>query len=581
MTSKQLYIRLLKYALPYWKVLTTSTILLVLLAAMEPIFPALLKPLLDDGFGEKDKELIALIPAAIVLLFFAKGALSFTASYLNGWTSNHVVNDIRKDAYKRMLHLPTAFYDHHGAGELTARSIHHVGNMTTAATQTVVTLVRDSVTILGLLIWLLWADWKLTLLVFVMFPLIWIAIRYFNKRMRRFTKISQVSMERITNLAEESINNNRVVKIFNTENHEKQKMFSAIENFRKVTMKVLVAESALTPISQLIVAISISLILNLSLSQTDSYANSAGGFVAFLTALLLLLPPIKRLTDVSSVIQRGLAAAESVFSLIDEETESNTGKILLEPHKPRKIELKSINFSYPTKESLALKNITLSISPGETIALVGASGSGKSTIASLLTKLYAPPPGAIFIDDIDITELSIQSLRSEISVITQETRLFNETIFYNVTYGDQEPDVEKANEALRLAHATEFTSKLANGIQEQVGPNGSRLSGGQRQRLAIARTFYRDPSLLILDEATSALDNESEALVQESLRTLFKNRTSIVIAHRLSTIRDADRIVVMQDGQIAEIGTHEELIHAKGPYHTLYSLSSAGNKNFL
>jgi len=575
MTSKQLYIRLLKYALPYWKALSLSTLLLILLAALEPVFPALFKPLLDEGFGEKNQDIIALIPFAIVFLFLLKGILGFSASYINSWTSNYIVNEIRKDAYSRMLRLPASFYDFHGVGELTARSIHHVSAMTAAATQTIVTLVRDSFTIIGLIAWLLWADWKLTLIVFAMFPLIWMAIRYFNRRMRRFTKKSQISMEEITNLAEESISNSRIVKIFNTLEHEKNRMFSALEQFRKINMKVMIAESALTPTSQIIVAISIAIILSIAINQSDSYANSAGGFVAFLTALLLLLPPIKRLTDVSSIIQRGLAAAESVFSLIDEPIEPNDGSRSLTPNKPRKIELRSLDFQYPIKEQNALSSLTLTITPGETIAIVGPSGSGKSTLASLLTRLYAPNRQQLFIDDVDINDLSLASLRSEISTITQETRLFNESVLYNVTYGDHSPNLDRATESLHLAHAMEFVAVFPSGLHENIGPNGSRISGGQRQRIAIARTFYRNPSLLILDEATSALDNESEVLVQKALHKLFKNRTSIIIAHRLSTIRDADRIVVMKNGSIIEVGQHDELMNIGGVYTTLQKLSNS------
>jgi len=573
MTSKQLYIRLLKYALPYWKALLVSTLLLILLAALEPVFPALLKPLLDEGFGEKNPNIIAMIPIAIVALFLIKGVLSFSASYINAWTSNHIVNVIRKDAYNRILQLPASFYDFHGVGELTARSIHHVSAMTAAATQTVVTLVRDSFTIIGLLAWLLWADWKLTTIVFVMFPLIWISIRYFNRRMRKFTKQSQISMESITNIAEESISNNRIVKIFNALKHERKRMFFALEGFRKVNMKVMVSESALTPTSQLIVASSIAIILSIAINQTDSYANSAGGFIAFLTALLLLLPPIKRLTDVSSIIQRGLAAAESVFSLIDEQIEIDSGSKKLIPHKPRKIELNSLNFRYPSKNRRALKDLCLTIKPGETVAIVGPSGGGKSTLVSLLTRLYKPEKNQVFIDGIDIDDLSLSSLRSEVSIITQETRLFNASILYNVAYGDPSPDFEKATNSLRLAHAMEFVENLPNGIEEIIGPNGAQLSGGQRQRLAIARTFYRDPSLLILDEATSALDNESEVLIQQAFQNLFKNRTSIIIAHRLSTIRDADRIVVIKNGEIVEIGKHNELMGSGGVYANLQQLS--------
>lgn len=573
MTSKQLYIRLLKYALPYWKALLVSTLLLILLAALEPVFPALLKPLLDEGFGEKNPNIIAMIPIAIVALFLIKGVLSFSASYINAWTSNHIVNMIRKDAYNRILQFPASFYDFHGVGELTARSIHHVSAMTAAATQTVVTLVRDSFTIIGLLAWLLWADWKLTIIVFVMFPLIWISIRYFNRRMRKFTKQSQISMESITNIAEESISNNRIVKIFNALNHERKRMFFALEGFRKVNMKVMVSESALTPTSQLIAASSIAIILSIAINQTDSYANSAGGFIAFLTALLLLLPPIKRLTDVSSIIQRGLAAAESVFSLIDEQIEIDSGSKKLTPHKPRKIELNSLNFRYPSKNRRALKDLCLTIEPGETVAIVGPSGGGKSTLVSLLTRLYKPEKNQVFIDGIDIDDLSLSSLRSEVSIITQETRLFNASILYNVTYGDPSPDFEKATDSLRLAHAMEFVENLPKGIEEIIGPNGAQLSGGQRQRLAIARTFYRDPSLLILDEATSALDNESEVLIQQAFQNLFKNRTSIIIAHRLSTIRDADRIVVIKNGEIVEIGKHNELMGSGGVYANLQQLS--------
>lgn len=572
MNSYQLYARLLKYVLPYWKALALSFVLMTLLAATEPLFPAMMKPLLDEGLTKQDPAYIQWIPIALAALFLLKGILSFTASYASSWVSNHLVTDIRNDIFKHMIHLPTYFFDTNSSGKVSTRVVHHVNGVTTAATQTLTVLVRDSLTITGLIAWLLWLDSHLTLITLLMFPVIAYIILFFNKRLRKVVSEAQRINEGLTHIAEESCSNNRIVKISNAEQFEIEKFSRQNNQQRQYSMKTMIAEGAVTPIIQLLVALSISIILAISLNSNSTATSSAGGFMSFLTALMLLLPPIKRLTGITSVIQRGLAAAESIFSLIDEPAERKHHDTNNQLINKGDIQLNNVTFSYPESSNPALDAITLTIHPGQHVALVGQSGSGKTTITSLLSGFYDLEDGQIEIDGIDINRLTLKALRESISLVSQDVRLFDDTISYNVSYGDRQPNPTRVEEALRAAYAWDFVQKHQAGVQMQVGQNGIRLSGGQRQRIAIARAFYKDSPILILDEATSALDTESEKQIQAALIKLMEKRTTIMIAHRLSTIQHADQIIVMDHGKISEQGTHQELIEKGGLYSHYHQL---------
>ena len=571
LNSRALYFRLMTYVRPYWKVLTTSVVLLALLAITEPVLPALLKPLLDEGFTNHNEEFIQWIPIALVVLFLLRGALGFTSKYASSWVANRVVTDLRQAMFEHTLFLPTRFYDQHSSGRLASHIATNPQQVTVSATMALTVLIRDTLTILALMGWLLWLNWQLTSITLILFPLIILTVRYFNKRLRKVSRSSQHALADITHMIEEAVSNNRVVKIFTAEDFEKTRFQHANEKHRGLAMRTTVAQSAVTPLVQLLSSLSVSMIIAIALQGENHNQVTAGEFVSFLTSLLLLLPPIKRLTDVTSIIQRGLASAEIIFGLLDETREQQQRAILSTDSINGDINFTDIHYAYDDTKKV-IDGFNLTIPKGKTYALIGKSGSGKTTITNLLAGLYSLEQGDIQIGDISIHNISLQSLRANIAMVSQDVRLFNDTILNNVAYADPIPDEEKAMNALKAAHALEFITPLPDGIHTQVGQNGITLSGGQRQRIAIARAFYKNASILILDEATSALDTESERYIQEALEELVHGRTSIVIAHRLSTIEHADKIVVMKDGSIIESGCHQELLDKGDFYASYYNL---------
>lgn len=568
--SRPLYFRLLTYVRPYWKVLATSIGLLALLAVSEPIFPALMKPLLDEGFTGRNEAVIQWIPLALVALFLIRGALGFTSKYASAWVANRVVTDLRQAMFEHALYLPTTFYDQHSSGRIASHIANNPGSVTSAATMALTVLVRDSLTLVALLSWLLWLDWLLTSITLALFPLMALIVRYFNKRLRKVSRESQHALAGIIHNIEEAASNNRIVKIFTAENFETARFKIANERQRGLAMRAMVAESAVTPLVQLLASLSVAIIITIALHSSGHEPASAGEFVSFLTALMMLLPPIKRLTDITSAIQRGLASAEIIFGILDEPLERKAQQISFQ-HIKGGIEFKHVHYAYGDGKKV-IDDFSLDIPEGKTYALVGKSGSGKTTITNLLAGLYCLNQGDIKIGHKSIQDLPLRTLRHNISMVSQDVRLFNDSILNNVAYADPKPDEEKVIKALNAAHALEFVEPLAEGIHTQIGQNGVTLSGGQRQRIAIARAFYKNATILILDEATSALDTESERSIQEALANLMQGRTSIVIAHRLSTIEHADCIVVMKDGKIVESGNHQTLLAKEGVYKTYHQL---------
>ena len=485
--------------------------------------------------------------------------------------ANRVVTDLRQAMFEHTLFLPTRFYDQHSSGRLASHIATNPQQVTVSATMALTVLIRDTLTILALMGWLLWLNWQLTSITLILFPLIILTVRYFNKRLRKVSRSSQHALANITHMIEEAVSNNRVVKIFTAEDFEKTRFQHANEKHRGLAMRTTVAQSAVTPLVQLLSSLSVSMIIAIALQGENHNQVTAGEFVSFLTSLLLLLPPIKRLTDVTSIIQRGLASAEIIFGLLDETREQQQRAILSTDSINGDINFTDIHYAYDDTKKV-IDGFNLTIPKGKTYALIGKSGSGKTTITNLLAGLYSLEQGDIQIGDISIHNISLQSLRANIAMVSQDVRLFNDTILNNVAYADPIPDEEKAMNALKAAHALEFITPLPDGIHTQVGQNGITLSGGQRQRIAIARAFYKNASILILDEATSALDTESERYIQEALEELVHGRTSIVIAHRLSTIEHADKIVVMKDGSIIESGCHQELLDKGDFYASYYNL---------
>ena len=572
MTSTQLYFRLLRYVKPYWGVFALSIVGMLITAATEVALPVAVKPFLDGTFVNKDPFLITWVPVFMVLLYVVRGAGAYLGTYASAWVGNKVVMDLRDMMFRRMLALPLGYFHDNTTGNLISRFTFDAAQVTGAATNVVTVLIKDSVTLVGLLAYLLYIDWKLTLLSLIMVPPIALVVRYFNVRLRNMSRKTQDAMGDITQVLQETVECNKVVKIFGGQEYEARRFAATSNRLRSFSMKQTAAAAGNVPIVQLLAAIAVAVVVYYATKQAQSDATTVGGFVSFLAAMLMLTSPLKRLTGVAEHLQRGLAAAESVFALLDEKPEKDEGTTSLK-RAHGDISFNNVGFRYPRADVPALKNVTLSIRSGETIALVGSSGGGKTTFANLVPRFYHPDAGTITIDGHDIETLSLASLRRNIALVSQEVALFNDTVAANIAYGQAAGASPEAIESAAAgAHALEFIRAMPQGFDTLIGENGVRLSGGQRQRLAIARTILKDAPILILDEATSALDSESEKHVQAALEELMQGRTTIVIAHRLSTIENADRIVVLDKGEIAEIGTHRELLDKGGIYANLYGI---------
>jgi subfamily B ATP-binding cassette protein MsbA len=571
-TSLQLYLRLLRYVKPYWAPFALSIAAMVVTALTEPAFPALLKPLLDGSFVHKEGGLLMWLPGLIVAVFLVRGLSSYISDYTIGWVANKVVMDLRNAMFANLVRLPTNYYDNHTGGSLISKFTFDVLQVTGAATSVISVLFRDSLTIAGLLGWLFWLNWKLTLVALLVGPPAVLITRGFSQRLRSMSRAEQTAMGDLNHALEESIGCHRVVKVFGGQDYEAKRFDAGANKVRTFNMKMTSAAAANVPLVQIVVSVALALIIYLAVRQAATDETTVGGFVSFLTALLLVFQPLRRLTGVNQTLQRGLAAAESVFRLIDERPEADTGTREIGRAKG-KVEFRAVGFSYPGSSRPAVDRVSFSIESGETVALVGASGAGKSTLANLLPRFYAPDSGQILLDGVDIATLRLASLRANIALVSQDIVLFNDTVAANIAYGrlagTSRTDVAQAAEA---AHAIQFIREMTEGLDTVIGENGVRLSGGQRQRLAIARAFLKNSPVLILDEATSALDSESERHIQEALETLMKGRATLVIAHRLSTIERADRIVVLDAGGVSETGRHAELLAASGIYAKLYRL---------
>ena len=571
--SRQLYFRLLTYVRPYWLAFVVALGCMGLSSVVEPAFPIMMKNLLDNGFSNaRDNWDWLLYPAAILGIFLARAILGFIGDYAMSWVSNNVVTELRQAMFERIVNLPASYFSEHTSGRLMSRVAYDVGGVAGAATSTLTTVVKDSISVLGLFGWLIYLNWKLTLVAIAMVPFIALAVRVFSGRMRGIARGIQESQGTLTQVLQEAIEGHKVVKIFGGQDYEQRRFSEAVHKQRRLNMRGTIAAAAQGPIVQFLAAIALSTIMAVALKQASTDQTTVGGFVSFITAVLMLLAPVKRLTDVNAPIQRGLAAAESVFNVIDEVPEVDQGSIELQ-RTVGLIEFSDVRFAYPGASDEALKGVSFSARPGECVALVGQSGSGKTTIANLLPRFYPCSSGQIRIDGHLIGDIRLDSLRSNIALVSQEVVLFNDTVAANIAYGlRSNASNEDIRAAAKAAHALEFIESMPQGFSTQIGEKGVKLSGGQRQRLAIARAILKNAPILILDEATSALDSESERNVQAALETLMQGRTTIVIAHRLSTIENADRIVVLQRGQVVESGPHIDLLARNGVYAQLYRI---------
>ncbi len=564
--------RLLGYLRPYRKVFAAAIAGMIAFSATQPLFAMLLKQLLDESFVAKNLQSIQLMPVLFILLFAARGTASFISSTAMAWVSSRIVMDIRAGMFNQILVLPKSYMDNNPAGNLISKITFNVTQVTTACTMALVTLIQDSLILTGLLAWMFYLNWQLALVFFIIVPIAAVTIKLASSRLRKLSHSLQDSMGDMTHILEEGINGQKVIKIFGGEDYEKSRFFIINNWIRRLTIKIKVASALNVSVIEFIAATALAIIIYIASIKSASDEITVGGFISFFAAMAMLFSPAKRLASLNEVLQRGLAASESVFNLLDEEPENDTGKDEIDRAEGHLI-FRNACFRYADTDTDAIHQIDLDIQPGETIALVGQSGSGKSTLVNLVSRFYGIQQGEILLDGKNIKELSLENLRKHIALVSQDIILFDDTLAANIAYGSMNRSTqEEIQAAARAAHAIEYIDTLPDGMQTRVGENGVKLSGGQRQRLAIARALLKDAPILIFDEATSALDTESERYVQDAINTIRKGRTTIVIAHRLSTIMSADRIIVMEKGRIIETGKHAELLQKNGTYAKLYHL---------
>ena len=567
--SKAIYLRLLRRVLPYWRTFALGTAMMIVLGLTEPAFPAILD-MVVSSFEQRALDGAPLHAALFLGVFFIRGLSSFLSVFALESVAARLVLDLRQDMFDRLMRIPAPAYDNVASGSLISKVTFDAQQVTQAATHAVTVIVRDSVAVIGLLGWMLWIDWKLTLIALATAPIVIAVVVYFSRRLRRMSHGLQRTMGDVTHVLQESIEGHKVVKVFSGQEYERRRFTDAANRVRRFQVKFVAADAATAPIAQMITAIALAIILLLSASRFAGGALTISDFVSFFTAMALLFSPLKRLTRVNARIQKGIAAAASVFALIDASVEVDSGSVRIQRADGR-LELDSITFRYHGEGRPVLDSVSITIEPGETVALVGPSGSGKTTIAGLIPRFYDPENGHVRLDGIDLRDLSLESLRANVALVSQDIVLFDDTVAANIAYGATAGAPHEAiTAAARAAHALEFIDAMPHGLDTLIGERGVKLSGGQRQRLAIARAVLKDAPILILDEATSSLDSESERHIQEAVETLRAGRTTLVIAHRLSTIENADRIVVMDRGRIADAGTHAELIERNRLYAGLY-----------
>lgn len=571
--SLQTYKRLVSYVFQYWVVFLLAVIGMIVVALTETAFAAIMEPMLNGSFVEKDKDVIAWVPLGLIAIFFVRTIGSFVSGYGMSWIGRNLILTLRSEMFAKMLQLPDAYFDQNETGKTISKFVYDTEQVANAATKSITTLIRDSVTLIALFAWMLYLNVFLTVSFILAAPVIGFLIVVVSKRFRIISRRIQNSMGDVSTIVDQSVRAQRVVKIFGGHEFETNEFYDINQKNRRQQLKLALTTALSVPVIQFIIAVALAGVIYLATMDGVIETINVGTFMSFFIAMMMLFAPMKRLTNVNVDIQKGIAAAVSIFDLLDQEPEKDSGKKLL-ANVTGDILFKDVSFSYDTSHKRVLNNINLNIKNGQTVAFVGRSGSGKTTLVNLLPRLYEIHEGSIQVDGHDCRDYTLSSLRQHIAYVGQETIIFSATLKDNIAYGLMNGATdEEVVKAATAAHAMEFIDELPEGLNTFVGDKGIQLSGGQRQRIAIARALLRNAPILILDEATSALDTESERFIQEALEELVKNRTTLIIAHRLSTIENADSIVVMDQGVVVEQGTHQELIKLeKGSYSALHQI---------
>ncbi len=548
-------------------------------AGMDYLFVRSLEPLTDGALVEGDMKVLAMAPFFIIGILFVRGIASFISAYCMSWVGQNIVQKIRVEMVNHYMHLPSKFFDSNPSGTLVSKITFNTQQVANATTDAITKMLREGGLIIYILYYLFSTSWKLASLFLLAAPLIGVVVSFTSKRFKKISRNIQNTMGGITQNTQEIVDGFKVIKTFGGEDYESVRFTKEAVRNKQQNIKMVVTKAISVPVIQLLAGLSFALVLYYAAQELETGNLTPGQFVTMLTMMMLMLKPLKIISNLNSIIQQGIAAAQSLFEVLDENKEQDSGNREVQ-FSNCKIEFRDVNFSYNETSNTVLNGVSFTVEAGKTVALVGSSGSGKSTLTNLFLRFYDPDGGEILLNDIDTKKLKLKNLRSHASIVSQQVTLFNTSVAQNIAYAsDHEINIERVIDAAKKAHAWEFIQKLPNGLDEQIGENGQRLSGGQRQRLAIARALYKDSPIVILDEATSALDTESERHIQIGLDSLINNKTTIVIAHRLSTIEKADCILVLKDGEIIERGSHAELIEKSGFYLKLYQMQFEENNN--